>query len=681
MLAYRLNSDRENLIITYNEKELNETSEAVIEMHASRVYQVAYDYTYWDDFVAFASNPDPQWAAENISTILSSFHFHGAWMINLNHQVVFKDFDSTSSHLIDYQFSDELIKKLNTERFVNYFVRTTQGLLQIQGATVHPTADPERLTEPRAYFFLAVYWDRDMLHSIGKISGCEVLFTDQKADPEPLRKKGVILDYHTVCDWDGNEAGHLEFKKELAFINLYREFSDQWFWLMIVLAVIFLFSLSLLLSNLVTRPLRLVTEIIQKESLEKIPRLKKNSKDFERIGIVLEQFLEQKVELVKAIELSMASDQLKSDFLNNISHEIRTPLNGILGATSLLSEDNLSDETRAEMTVIMNLSTRRLLRTVTLYMDMSLLNTNNMPVEIKEFKLSDMLTPLLEEFEEDCKLTSLDFKNSFTEDYEFIFLRLDSNLLNKVLGHLLDNAVKFTEKGQVKFSYSIEGNAIRFDVEDTGIGIHESAKSRLFDFFMQEDSSKIRRYDGSGLGLAICRKICDQLDGNIWFESEKGKGSVFHLSFNEAVIIRLPESIKTLEPVKEISFQPLILIAEDEATNYQILELMLKRDFDARLIWVRDGREAVNAVQLNPLIDLVFMDIRMPVMDGFEATRQIKAASPGLPIIALTAFGSADDERLALAAGANAYVAKPFRKHELMKIVRDLLETNPTRRT
>lgn len=407
--------------------------------------------------------------------------------------------------------------------------------------------------------------------------------------------------------------------------------------------------------------------------LESEERLQQQNEELqvlnEEITVSSGQIREMNLELLKAKELAEASDKLKTAFLNNISHEVRTPLNGIVGASSLMADPDSSLEERSEMAGIIMQSTQRLLRTITQYMDISMLNSNNMPVYVTEFSLQDFLQPVMDEFRKECVSKNLKFEAVLPD--EAILFKSDKSLIEKVLIHLLENAVKFTDQGSVSCRVQRQNDKVEFIIEDTGIGIDKHFHPRIFNVFAQEDDSNMRKYDGSGLGLPICRKALDLLGGTITFESEKGRGTRF--------LVTLPGTFnanakKVDEKAARISASgPLVLIAEDEDSNYTVLNMLLEKKLKARVIRAVNGQEAVDHVRKNSEIQLVLMDIKMPVMDGFEATRLIKALRSEVPVIAITAYGLSGDEQRALDAGCNDYLAKPIQTALLFEKINKLI--------
>ncbi len=526
VVALRINKKRENLIVDFNQKALEITRNEVVKDQESKLYRIIYDYTYWDEFVNFIQNPDEEWAEENISTILSSFDLDGLWMIDLNQKVLYSNF---GIQLEGYVFEKDLLSDLHEKRFVNFYDFIDDELFLFYGATIHPTSDADRLTDPFGYFFLVKKWDEELIDNIQKISDCNLLhFTGHRFDSLHV-SKDAIISIQPLYSWKDEQSGSLVFIRTLPLIKLNRQLSNQMQLLISISVLGMILIIILLLNRLVSRPLKLVSEIIEKEDVTKIDQLKKSSSDFERIGNLIEKFVEQKKELEQTIYLAQASDRIKTAFLNNISHEVRTPLNGIVGATLLISDPSTSLPEREELSELIQISTERLLRTITEYMDISLLNSESMPIYISGFKVRDLTRPLCVEFTKSCQLKGITFEFNIEGLSEDIKLKTDKDLLGKVLHHLLDNAVKFTSEGSVSMSVNRISGSIEFSVKDTGIGIEEKFHNQIFVHFQQEDSTNVRRHDGSGLGLAISKKICDLLGAKISFDSEKGKGTIFKI--------------------------------------------------------------------------------------------------------------------------------------------------------
>ncbi len=377
-------------------------------------------------------------------------------------------------------------------------------------------------------------------------------------------------------------------------------------------------------------------------------------------------------ELLKAKEKAEESDNLKTAFINNISHEIRTPLNGILGFGEFLSVSDHAPEAKMAMLAFVQNSSNRLMNTMTDYMDMAMIVSETMEVHKKEFLLQTLFEEVIEKTRQLCTVKGISFEAVSQPEYADFTINSDPELISKILNILFDNALKFTEKGIIKCDYKVNNGFLEFFVRDTGKGIEHNKLEMIFSMFTQEDTSLTRGYEGSGLGLSIARGLVTLLGGSISVTSEKGKGSTFTFT----IPFRKFEVAEKPVPVDQVNVTassiPLILIAEDDESNYQYMEFVLKM-FGCDILLAKDGAEAVALCRQRPEITLVLMDIKMPVMNGLEATKLIREFRSDLPIIVTTAYAQTGDEPRFLAAGCTGYLAKPIRKEKLFKLLEKYL--------
>ncbi|MBC8391000.1 MAG: PAS domain S-box protein, partial [Deltaproteobacteria bacterium] len=360
---------------------------------------------------------------------------------------------------------------------------------------------------------------------------------------------------------------------------------------------------------------------------------------------VIEDITERKraeEELIRAKEKAEAGNRLKTAFMNNISHEVRTPLNGILGFSNLITQPGITDEEKVEYYTLIKTSSNRLLNTISNYMDSSLIASGTMEVNRKYMDLHPMLHQLRAQFQPLCDHKNLECHLQLPGKTEPITIYSDEELFRKVLCHLLDNAAKFTTKGGITFGYAIKPGVLEFFVKDTGSGISKEAQTRIFESFVQEELLHTRGYEGSGLGLSIAQGFVRLLGGEMGLESEKGAGSTFFFTLpweeKETGIITKTEGIQK----GVLAENQVILIVEDDESNLLFIQTILRKAAVTVLV-ANNGKEAVDGCRAHPEISLVLMDLRMPVMDGLEATRVIKTFRKNLPIIAITAFAMSGD--------------------------------------
>jgi len=375
-------------------------------------------------------------------------------------------------------------------------------------------------------------------------------------------------------------------------------------------------------------------------------------------------------ELVKARDDANAANVLKSHFLANMSHEIRTPLNGVLAMAELMAMDKMSDTQRERLKVVRE-SGAVLLGVLNDVLDLSKIEAGRLEITDRPFDIAQLAQSIRETYAPQARDRKLAFEVAVAPEAQGLW-RGDADRLRQILGNLIANALKFTLEGAVavRFASAEDGSGLRIDVADTGIGISPEILPRLFDKFVQADSSTTRRFGGSGLGLAICRELAVLMDGSIKVQSREGRGSTF------TVLLSLPreESIVDVHYIDDD--QPpaapaapteaarlRVLAADDNPTNQKVVAAVLA-PLDAEVTMVADGQACVEAWRADTF-DIVLMDIHMPVMDGVEAARAIRAleAEQGrvrTPIIAVTANALAHQVEDYLAAGMDGHVAKPI---------------------
>ncbi|WP_462280605.1 response regulator [Salinivirga cyanobacteriivorans] len=379
-------------------------------------------------------------------------------------------------------------------------------------------------------------------------------------------------------------------------------------------------------------------------------------------------------QLHRAKSKAEESDKLKTIFLTNLSHEIRTPLNSIIGFSDLLTDPDLTDDQREEFTELISKSGASLLTLVDDIIDLSKIEANQIQINKDRFNINQMLVDLHEAIEENRDAAhkhavSLEYYIPGNED-QALYFEHDDFRIRQVLSNLIKNALKYTNKGEVKFGYRLTEDEIVFFVKDTGLGISEQDKAHIFEHY--NSGKSIEQFGGSGLGLSISKKLVEILGGKIDFTTDELKGSEFFFSFPLDKHDTSHDTART-ELAETYDWSDIqILVAEDEQNNFMFIKEALKNT-GAKIIWAEDGQKAVEEAQRNPKIDLVLMDIKMPKLNGYEATKQIKKIRSDLPIIAQTAYAMSDEKDLSLQAGCDEYLTKPIRPKKLLKKINQLL--------
>ncbi|MDP2721475.1 MAG: response regulator [Bacteroidales bacterium] len=384
---------------------------------------------------------------------------------------------------------------------------------------------------------------------------------------------------------------------------------------------------------------------------------------------LLYSFLKKHLEKLRLAEMkAKESDRLQSAFLQNISHEIRTPMNGIIGFSTLLNNDLLSDNQKKHYLQIITRSSDQLLSIINDVLDISLIETGNIQAYNESFSLNQLLdelyfasNPLMKEG------VSLTLSKGLSEAQSMIMS--DERKVRQIMNNLLNNAIKFTDEGFINFGYQQKNNELEFFVHDSGIGIATDLHDKIFNRFHKAELEITRLYEGIGLGLAICKGNVNLLGGRIWVESVLTKGSTFY--FTIPYLLSKRTDIQELSESNSHEVNPInhILVVEDDQTTYQYLEEILT-DQGYPIYRAVNGKEAVELCFKHRKIKMVLMDIKLPVMNGLEATKLIKKEFPEMIIIAQTAFTENEHIKFDRDAGFDGYLSKPFSKEQLINMIK-----------
>ena len=375
-------------------------------------------------------------------------------------------------------------------------------------------------------------------------------------------------------------------------------------------------------------------------------------------------------ELIEAKEKAEESDRLKSAFLANMSHEIRTPMNAILGFSQLLNIPSLAEKDKQSYLNIINSTGNQLLIIIDDIINISRIEAGIIDLNETEFDLNQIVIETFETLRVNAEMKKVNLTYSVDLKNDKSLIYTDKGKLSQILINLINNALKFTKTdGNVKFGYKIQNEKILFFVKDNGIGINKKDQGVIFERFRQiEHKGKV--YGGTGIGLSIVKAFITKMGGKIWLESKVGEGTIFFFELpNKTIYIEDVES----EGIDQQQFnQKLkgkkILIAEDEELNY-LLMFEFFREAEVNILHAENGKQAVQMFKKNEDISLIIMDLKMPVMSGFEATALIKKIKPEIPIIAQTAYAMSTDRARALDAGCDDYIAKPIIFEEFIKLI------------
>ncbi len=371
------------------------------------------------------------------------------------------------------------------------------------------------------------------------------------------------------------------------------------------------------------------------------------------------------------------SDRSKSNFLANMSHEIRTPMNSIIGFSELLLNAD-TEEDRQEYINIIKTSGHHLLNIINDIIDISKIEAGLATLTKNSFSINDELNEIKALFlvHEELIKNNIDLILKTSLSNEECTLNIDKTKFRQIVINLISNAIKFTANGQIEFGYSVvsknNNSFFKFYVKDTGIGLSTSEQEIIFERFRQIDNTDTTVFRGTGLGLAITKAFVELMDGEIWVESEKGKGATFYFTLPYTITttktkFKPPEiktDIKTLFNWKEKT----ILIVEDDASNLFILKAYLQKT-GVNIVCAEDGKSAVDMCLENKNIDLVLMDIKLPEMNGYDATMLIKQHRKDLPIIAQTAYAMVEEMEKCQEAGCDDFISKPIYRDKLFSVI------------
>jgi PAS domain S-box-containing protein len=343
---------------------------------------------------------------------------------------------------------------------------------------------------------------------------------------------------------------------------------------------------------------------------------------------------EIELELIKAKERAEESDRLKTAFLHNISHEVRTPLNSIVGFSELIAEPGQSIEKVKSYSKIIAANSHKLIDIISDVIDISQIQSGRINLVLSKLEIVSLLNKVAGDFRELIQLSEVSFLVHLNIPKEKSVIVSDKRKIEKIIFHLLDNAVKFTKSGSIKVISHVRENHLYITVTDTGIGIDPDDQPKIFDPFWQMETSMNREFGGTGIGLTVVKAYANALGGSVSFTSVLNKGTTINVTI--PVQTDAPEAHDDVEK-KDAEQISTILIAEDEFNNFRYLYEVLHSD-KVKILHANNGSEAVDICRTGDNIDMILMDLKMPVMDGTTAARQIRKIRPDVPIIAQTAY-------------------------------------------
>jgi CheY-like chemotaxis protein/two-component sensor histidine kinase len=352
-----------------------------------------------------------------------------------------------------------------------------------------------------------------------------------------------------------------------------------------------------------------------------------------------------------------------------MSHEIRTPMNAILGFSNMLKRNNLSNEKKQKYLDFIESGGKRLLRIISDIVDLSKMDTNHLTLSYEICNLNKLITKLQEQFNLNNKngTQNIIVNNGLSDANSYIIT--DQTRLEQILSNLIENAVKYAPNGNIKVGYKKEGQRLVFYVKDEGNGIEKKDHKSIFGRFQQVENEYSGTNTSTGLGLSIVKELTELMKGEVWVESKEGSGATFYFTIPYQKANRRMSYIDSKTIKIKVDRKEVILVAEDEIINFLYLEALFER-YPFKILHAKNGKEAVTMIEENEAISLVLMDIKMPIMNGIEATMEIRKKNKNLPIIALTAYVMEEDKEKMFCAEFNDYLAKPLDEKTLINMVK-----------
>ena len=373
--------------------------------------------------------------------------------------------------------------------------------------------------------------------------------------------------------------------------------------------------------------------------------------------------LEKKIDLLEQSKKEN-SQIIQASFFENMSHEIRTPMNTVIGFSSLMSSSDVSDSKRKEYSNMIYQSSVRLLKFLDDLIDMGKIESKQLSLINGTCQVNLIINELFHTYNEirkkmGLKYVSLRIKNECINDN--LIIQSDKFKIRQILGFLIENALKFTDIGNIELGFQHKNNELEFYVQDSGIGISKEHINNIFKKYYKINKTDKKRFSGIGIGLFISQELAKLLGGKIRVSSTLGKGSTFYLNIPIVKLNEIPKEIPRFDiKISDLNWQDkTILIAEDEKMNYRLLKDILSPT-KAKIISVQNGEHALDICKSNRKIDMVLMDIQMPIMNGYDATRLIKDFDKEIIIIAQTAYSHAEEKGKSIAAGCDDYISKPI---------------------
>lgn len=650
-------------VVKLSTEQFESEANALVELNSDGYASLIREITFWDELVNFIEKKDVAWFNNSLAYLVDTNKIDYIDAYTIDGEFVTKV--ATSKIKSEKFIPNGVFSKLLKEKTIHFYVKIPEGVAEVYGATVHPSQDPfKNKTKPRGFLFISKLLDANYFVNLEKVIGSKIDYSTNKF----TTSEKTLFFNKIIKDFDGKEITSLTFARQNA-VSFSRTRN-----LLVVLLLSFFASILVFLfyaKKWAQKPLNLIKEVLETENPEAIAELRRSRGEFSYIGRLFEINKNQKLELQDAKQKAEESDNLKSSFLMNLSHEIRTPMNAIMGFSDLLLNPKITVTERTEYIKIIQNSGKNLTEIIDDLVEMSRIDSNLIKANFTSFDLKKIIDSVKDSLSINNKNKAIDLKFMHPEASLQKNIVTDVVKLNQILINLLNNALKFTNEGYVMLDYDIDApnNKIIFAVKDSGIGISDDFHDKIFNRFTKIDLRQNNTNDGLGLGLSIAKSYVELLGGTIMLQSQVGVGSTFTfqipLVYSDTII---EANFNQNNDVIDLGNEEIVLVAEDDLINFKLIHKLLSA-FNIKILHAKDGLEAVLLCKNTPEIDLIFMDIKMPNLDGYGAFEQIRAFNASVPIVAHTSYSFKEEIEKIQQMGFNDCILKPLDKQRIFEIM------------
>lgn len=533
MIILNIQKKQNSILINSGIEQQKAILKTAVNAKSDVVYRTLYDYTYWDDLINYMNQQDTAWANDNLHTLFSSFHVNAVWMYNLDMQAVFEETRFDSARIKQVPVYKGVFPVLYKSKFIKYYLNSPQGLLEIHGATMHPSDDELRKLPPRGYFFMAKLLDSTYLKEIESLTGGKIILTSHSSDTVRLNGNIITTNY-PLKDWNGKTIAWLELSREYEFLTVFQRLSGiiVWFLAILILVILAIFFISF--HYLVKIPLSKISQALFTKSDEDRLKLRNLKSEFKKIGLLIEDYFEQQEALETEIEvrkkteaqkeklileLDSANRELK-DFAYIVSHDLKAPLRAIGSISQWIHADyadKLDEDGKMQLDLLLSRVHRmqNLIEGVLAYSRVSRVKEENEPVDLNKL------------VKEAIEMVAPPAKFKITTDHNLPTVSFGPTRLLQVFENLISNAVKYNDKeaGEIEIRCDDAGYAWSISVADNGSGIEEKYFEKIFQIFQTLKSRD--EFESTGIGLTIVKKIIEANGGTILVSSGPGEGTTF----------------------------------------------------------------------------------------------------------------------------------------------------------